>query len=216
MAGLRTLRNDKGFTLVELAIVLVIIGILLGGIIKGQELIKNSKMKRLYSTYREVTAATYTYFDRYGRYPGDDNLANTRWAGVPVGNGNGQIGAGGAIFCASGSGGENCNAWRHLRLAGILSGATDATSGVIAPSHAFGGSVAILTSGTAALGINTAANPYIKPFVVCFGGLTNEIARWLDTNYDDAVAATGSVRGSADYMTGGADATSATYVCVEG
>ncbi len=50
----RTLRNAKGFTLVELAIVLVIIGIILGAVLKGQELINNAKMKRAYNDVRGV------------------------------------------------------------------------------------------------------------------------------------------------------------------
>jgi prepilin-type N-terminal cleavage/methylation domain-containing protein len=66
---MKTLRSNKGFTLVELAIVLVIIGIILGAVLKGQELINNAKMKRAYNQYREVLAAVYTYYDKYGKYP---------------------------------------------------------------------------------------------------------------------------------------------------
>ncbi|WP_293446082.1 prepilin-type N-terminal cleavage/methylation domain-containing protein, partial [Persephonella sp.] len=62
--------SQKGFTLVELAIVLVIIGIILGAVLKGQELIKNAKEKRLYNTYREMIAAINTYLDRYNALPG--------------------------------------------------------------------------------------------------------------------------------------------------
>ncbi|PIX86479.1 MAG: prepilin-type cleavage/methylation domain-containing protein, partial [Nitrospirae bacterium CG_4_10_14_3_um_filter_53_41] len=57
-------KNNKGFTLVELAIVLVIIGIILGAVLKGQELITNAKTKRTYNLQREVFAAIYTYVDK--------------------------------------------------------------------------------------------------------------------------------------------------------
>ncbi|MGC9141911.1 MAG: prepilin-type N-terminal cleavage/methylation domain-containing protein, partial [Caldimicrobium sp.] len=69
----------RGFTLVELAIVLVIIGIILGAVLKGQELVFNAKVKRLVSQAKEMMAALYTYYDKYGYYPGDDPTATTRW-----------------------------------------------------------------------------------------------------------------------------------------
>jgi prepilin-type N-terminal cleavage/methylation domain-containing protein len=61
----------RGFTLVELAIVLVIIGIILGAILKGQELINNAKVKRLQNDLRGLESAIWTFYDRHGRFPGD-------------------------------------------------------------------------------------------------------------------------------------------------
>jgi len=209
MMQVRTLRNDKGFTLVELAIVLVIIGILLGGIIKGQELIKNAKYKRLYSTYREIIAATYTYYDRYGKYPGDDNTVVARWATGFNGNANGYIDQTAAVWCASGDAGENCYAWQDMRLAGILTGATTNTDGRTAPTHAFGGRVALLRSSAIFGGT------YNKPFTVCFEWLPNEAAAWLDRTYDDGIYNTGSTRGDTDYMVNPGQV-SAHYTCIEG
>jgi len=63
--------KTRGFTLVELAIVLVIIGIILGAILKGQELINNAKVKRLQNDLRGLEAAIWTFYDRTGRMPGD-------------------------------------------------------------------------------------------------------------------------------------------------
>ncbi len=64
-------RNEGGFTLVELAIVLVIIGIILGSVLKGQDLINNAKAKRVVSDAQAMSALAYTFYDRYGRFPGD-------------------------------------------------------------------------------------------------------------------------------------------------
>ena len=112
----RTEQNRTGFTLVELAIVLVIIGILLGAVLKGQELVFNAKVKRVQSQIKEVISAVYTYYDQYGYYPGDDPAASSRWTGFPNGNGNGTIDGG---YCNQANE-ESCEAWRHLRHANIF------------------------------------------------------------------------------------------------
>jgi prepilin-type N-terminal cleavage/methylation domain-containing protein len=65
------MRNNKGFTLVEMAIVLVIIGIILGAVVKGQDLIVNAKAKQLATTVRQWQSLAYAYMDRTGRLPGD-------------------------------------------------------------------------------------------------------------------------------------------------
>ncbi|MEA1988797.1 MAG: prepilin-type N-terminal cleavage/methylation domain-containing protein [Pseudomonadota bacterium] len=68
---MKNLQAQKGFTLVEIAIVLVIIGLLLGGVLKGQELIQNSKVKSVTQDFENISAAYYAYRDRTGEYPGD-------------------------------------------------------------------------------------------------------------------------------------------------
>ncbi len=70
---------QSGFTLVEIAIVLVIIGLLLGGVLKGQELIEQSKIKRVVNDFNNISAAFATYQDRYKALPGDDLNAATRY-----------------------------------------------------------------------------------------------------------------------------------------
>lgn len=65
-------KKQSGFTLIEIAIVMGIIGVLLGGVIKGQELINTAKEKRIYSDYKSLQAAIFVYVDRFGVYPGDN------------------------------------------------------------------------------------------------------------------------------------------------
>ena len=65
------LKNAKGFTLIELAIVLVIIGIILGAILKGQDLIEGARAKRLTVNSNAWSALAWTYVDMKGRFPGD-------------------------------------------------------------------------------------------------------------------------------------------------
>src|SRR5665647_40387 len=75
--------RQTGFTLVEIAIVLVIIGLLLGGILKGQEMITQAKIKNVINDMNGITAALNSYQDRYRALPGDDKGAGGtggRWA----------------------------------------------------------------------------------------------------------------------------------------
>lgn len=65
------MRGNKGFTLVEMAIVLVIIGVILGAVIKGQDLIVNAQAKQAAAAVSSWRNLAYTYLDRNGRYPGD-------------------------------------------------------------------------------------------------------------------------------------------------
>ena len=71
--------KQKGFTLVEIAIVLVIVGLLIGGVLKGQEMITNAKLKRIESDNAGIAAAMFSYQDRYLQLPGDDSGAADRF-----------------------------------------------------------------------------------------------------------------------------------------
>ena len=90
------LKKQTGFTLVEIAIVLVIVGLLIGGVLKGQEMITNAKLKRIESDNAGIAAAMFSYQDRYTQLPGDDSDADSRFdiystSSGNVGNGNGII-----------------------------------------------------------------------------------------------------------------------------
>jgi len=63
---------SQGFTLIEMAIVLVVIGLILGMVFKGRQLIASAKVKNANAGYNKVIAGMNTFYDRYGFYPGDD------------------------------------------------------------------------------------------------------------------------------------------------
>ena len=109
--------KQAGFTLVEIAIVLVIIGLLLGGILKGQEMITQAKIKNVVNDFNGITAAMNSYQDRYRALPGDDLNAGTRWAGGVSGNGNGQFtGLYNNLLAATPTAIQETNLfWWHLR-----------------------------------------------------------------------------------------------------
>jgi prepilin-type N-terminal cleavage/methylation domain-containing protein len=107
-------RKQIGFTLVEIAIVLVIIGLLLGGILKGQEMITQAKIKNVVADMSGVSAALYGYQDRYKALPGDDKVAD-RWTGAVKGDGNGVIV--GLYVPATPATDETAQFWDHLRRA---------------------------------------------------------------------------------------------------
>ncbi len=109
--------RQGGFTLIEIAIVLVIIGLLLGGVLKGQELINTARVRALNNTVDGITAAWFSFQDRYRGFPGDYSQAAVNLPGTPAnGNGNGLVGA------ASGEAAERPNVWIHLQAAGYITG----------------------------------------------------------------------------------------------
>jgi prepilin-type N-terminal cleavage/methylation domain-containing protein len=176
---------QAGFTLVEIAIVLVIIGLLIGGVLKGREMITNAKIKRIENDFAGVSAAIYAYQDRYGVLPGDDPAASTRfagtWRGADNGNGNGNISGG---WSSRNNAAESRKIWKHLRGSGLIAGPVDNTNASYQqPSNSFGG----------LLGIDL--NVYnLSGHNIVFGEIPGDIAQILEARGDDGVPSRGSIQ----------------------
>jgi prepilin-type N-terminal cleavage/methylation domain-containing protein len=164
-------KKQSGFTLVEIAIVLVIIGLLLGGVIKGQELIVQAKIKNAIADFQGIATAVYGYQDRYKAFPGDDPRAHDRWASATSGAGDGQLKGTykDAATTAIGTS-ETPYFWQDLRLAGFIAGDPTSTA---QPLNAFGGVVGVQMS-TNILGFT---NPVLT---VCSGSLPAKAAESID------------------------------------
>jgi prepilin-type N-terminal cleavage/methylation domain-containing protein len=189
-------RKQAGFTLVEIAIVLVIIGLLLGGILKGQEMISQARIKNAINDFNGVTVAITSYQDRYRALPGDDANATTRWTTQAPGKGNGDGTIAGAYNAndTSGTGGAPADGkesnlfWQHLRIAGFVPGLTTGTGSGTDPQNAVGGIVGVESAvvGTSGLGFTS--------LIVCSSNIPDKVAIAIDTQTDDGTSANGQIR----------------------
>jgi prepilin-type N-terminal cleavage/methylation domain-containing protein len=210
-------RLQSGFTLIEIAIVLVIIGLLLGGVLKGQELITGARVRNLIQQQDGVKAAYFGFLDRFRALPGDYSQATVNITGINVGagacgatpgNGNGD----GQILTATAN--EDTLVWEHLSKAGFINGTYTCATG--APSQA--------TSPT---------NPYGQPLVLMFDAtyfaagagappnrhnlktgrqIPSDIMAEIDRKVDDGNPAQGSFRASTATATCYTTGTPATWI----
>ncbi|MFN9709437.1 MAG: prepilin-type N-terminal cleavage/methylation domain-containing protein [Burkholderiales bacterium] len=190
--------QQQGFTLVEIGIVLLIIGLLLGGVLKGQELVESARVKNAASMFNSVAAAVNGYRDRYRNLPGDDccvvskSARSTTWATAM--NGTGQnTAASGFIDDATVAAWGAWNGWQHvtfwldLYASGFLSGNISARDASVFPKHPWGGSFDIVAVGSV-YGLPT------NTLVGCMNSVPGKAAVQLDTSLDDGNPSTGSVR----------------------
>ena len=195
---MKQINNQKGFTLVEIAIVLVIIGLLLGGVLKGQELVTNAKVKNAISSMNGVTTAYNAYIDRYQRVPGDDGPIATltgrggQWATVSqVGNLNGALTITAAqTFTVAAA--ESVAFWQHVRAAGFVSGNPAAVGVAALLQNPFGGLTGVTAAGVTGMTGNA----------VCMSQVPGKAAIAIDSQLDDG--SPNAVGGSVMATTGGA------------
>lgn len=205
-----SVREESGFTLVELAIVMVIIGIILGGILKGQEVITNARVSSTIALAKAVDTATSTFRDIYDTLPGDMAAATTRLPGCAnlcAANGNGD----GRLTNVPGDDtGENLAFFSHLAAADLVTGVTAAgTTGAVwgegfpsAPIN--GGFVPGYSTGAAnqltanELGAGRAGHYIMLQAVPTAAGgavVTPSQAFRMDNKLDDSQPGSGSVIG---------------------
>jgi prepilin-type N-terminal cleavage/methylation domain-containing protein len=180
--GNRMNTKQKGFTLVEIAIVLVIIGLLLGGILKGQEMITQAKIKNVIADFSGISAAYYGYQDRYRAIPGDDSGA-TRWSGAAAGDGNGAVGG---DYNTTTNNAESRLWWDHLRRAGFVAG-----TGQQQPLNAVVGMMGVQTGMGS--GVGTALGGF-SSLIMCSANLPDKIAIAIDSQMDDGNPNAGAMR----------------------
>ncbi|WP_435642018.1 type II secretion system protein [Micavibrio aeruginosavorus] len=235
-----TNRSQAGFTLVELAVVMIIIGLLIGGVLKGQELINNAQVTSTVAQLKGVEAATSSFRDSYSAVPGDMLSPSTRLPNCTAapcssaGNGNGRLGN---TPAASPVGTEGEQFFVHLAAADLLTGIVPgaSTPGRNFPSGKLSNTVlqAGYASGPADLGGATSTTGASAGHYLVLNGTVGAAAAdamrpsdalKIDTKLDDGVSNTGSVRGiggatcgdGTGYATAAAGATCGLYVRIQG
>lgn len=147
------IKYHRGFSLVELSIVLVILGLLTGGILSGQSLIRAAELRAIVSEVQHYQTAAHTFRDKYFAIPGDMQQASRFWGynqtaancpnrtgaanagatGVCDGNGDGDLDA----LETGGQANERLQFWTHLAKAGLIEGTYTGVAGPNAHSHVY-------------------------------------------------------------------------------
>jgi len=195
------MRKQSGFTLIEIAIVLVIIGLLLGGVLKGQELITSARVRNLISQQDGIKAAYFGFLDRFRALPGDYNQATVNITGIIVGacTGNGD-GDGRVEKDGTSTLGEHVLVWEHLSKGGFINGSytcvLDANqSPASTPTNPF---AVRLELAWDAIYDGTVANPATARHNLKSGGqIPSDILAEVDRKIDDGSATGGTFRFSA-------------------
>ena len=216
IVNLETRRGEAGFTLVELAIVMIIIGLLIGGILKGQELISNAQLTATVAQIKGIEGAVATFRDKYSAMPGDmPNAANRLRdctgncaTGNPAGIlGNGRIDQPATLGTAVALNHEATRTFLHLAAADLISGIDlsnpTLTFGSALPEAKIGGGfwIGYTNNGTASGGVTAmraghylVMNGTTAAVTNTTGGVTASQAAQIDRKLDDGDPTSGGVQ----------------------
>lgn len=223
------MKNRSGFTLVELSIVLVIIGLLIGGILVAQSMIGTAKIQALIRETAQFDSAVENFVTKYNQLPGDSKLS-----GAAPGNNDGIISIANPDFMS----GEPAKFWADLSVSGLanpdggnfVDNSSDSNSGLAtdryAPKSTDGKNAYFLALGSGTAGTNyyfiAGANIAADTSINATTAFLPSDVLAFDTKIDDGVANTGNVKGadqnltnstspSASILTGTTCANGATY-----
>jgi prepilin-type N-terminal cleavage/methylation domain-containing protein len=180
---LKIMSKPHGFTLVELSIVLVIIGLIIGGVLTGQQVIQNARVTKTLNDLQGYESQFQTYQQNYGVLPGDDSTATTRFptAGLAGnGNGNGSLDAK-FTFDSTTLTDETVLVWQDLRAANLVKSQTPNNQ----PSNPFSGIYGFQTGAFGGVFTTT---------VICLNNVPGTAAQAIDTRLDDGAPNGGSVQ----------------------
>lgn len=184
-------KSSNGFTMVEIAIVLVIAGLLVGAVLKSREMIVNAKLKRVESDAAGLHLAMFTYQDRYMQLPGDDYSAQSRFdvysslnADDVNGDGSGVIDGiwneYNADMLSTSGAVETEKFFAHLRAAGLIPGNSLETT---RPSNAYNGKIGVQDGALKVTG-----------HVTVFGLLDGYFIKIIESRLDDGEPDTGRIQ----------------------
>ena len=208
-------RSQRGFTLLEMGLVIFLVSLLLVGSLRGAELIDTADVKGLVKDFQNLQILLATYQDRFRSQPGDDRNAKAHFGEDAVpGEGNGVID--GNWYDSSGTS-EASRTWQHIRLAGLMSGATIFTASDYPALNSIGYPIGLQsgTSDPAKSPIrNVQGGPLLGTYIMCSRGIPGKLVLSLDIQLDDGNPGSGAMLATLDtgaaYTLGSAAATLAT------
>jgi len=202
---------QRGFTLVEIAIVLVIVGLLIGGILRGQELINSARVTALVNQQRGIQTGYLGFINRFNAIPGDLTAAQAAQVGVGANAAQGTQGDSVVLL------GDSQQFFNNLTVAGFIScapctsavAALSTPTAVNSPSNAYSQPLGFIQDPTVVGGITagsffatSTAGELARPLLLTGSGYTSAMLAEADRKLDDGTPGSGSFRYSDASYTG--------------